>query len=189
MLRARGGDREAFAALYDRWAGPLRRWLLVARFARPEDADDLVQAAFLRVWRAAGTYEVRARFSTFLFQVAENHLRNERDLRWNRSRPASLDAPGGAGDDSPSLAESLPGDDACPGRDAAEREEHARLRAAVARLPDHLREVVVLGAVEGRPYADVAATLGIPVGTVKRRMFDAVRLLRQRLGAREDGKR
>jgi RNA polymerase sigma-70 factor (ECF subfamily) len=185
MLRARDGDREAFAALYDRWSGPVRRWFLL-RGVRPADADDLVQGAFLRVWRAAGRYEVRARFSTFLFQVARNHGINEAD-RVDRRRPAvSLDAPTGpAGRGEPStLLDALPGDDAAPGEEAAAREERARLRAAVERLPGPLREVVLLVGVEGLPQAEAAAALGIPVGTVKSRMFEAVRRLRTSLGAR-----
>ena len=80
------------------------------------------------------------------------------------------------------LAEAGPG----PVREAAGREVRAHLTQALAELPQGQREVFELGAVQGLPYGEVAELLGIPVGTVKSRMFHAVRRMRQLLEGAED---
>ena len=74
-----------------------------------------------------------------------------------------------------------------PAKEAgAGADERLDLRAAVAALPEHLRLVIVLGVDEGLAYAEIAGVLGIPEGTVKSRMFHAVRALREALHAEAD---
>ena len=183
MLDAGRGDAAAFAALYDRWSGPVLRYLWHLGYDR-DGAEDLLQETFLRVWRAAPRYEVRARFSTYLFQVAKNLWINERAKILRRPPRVSLDATtGGAdGEEGDPLAARLPDGNPGPAVDAERRESARRVRAAVDALPEKLRQVFVLGALEERPYAEVAEVLGIPEGTVKSRMWAAVREVRRRLG-------
>ena len=183
MLAAGKGDGEAFAALYDRWSGPVLRFLWHLSYDR-DAAEDLMQETFLRAWRAAPRYEVRARFSTWLFQVARNLWLHEREKVLRRPPRVSLDAPreGASGEPGDPLAARLPGPGPSPAGEAEREEAGRRIRAAVDRLPERLREVFVLGAIEERPYAEVAAILGIPEGTVKSRMWTAVREVRARLG-------
>lgn len=184
MLRAASGDAAAYAALYDRWSGPILRYFFHLCYDR-EAAEDLLQETFLRIWRAAPRYEVRARFSTYLFQVAKNLWINERAKVLRRPLKVSLDAPRGdaGGESEPtSLAERLPGDDPDPRDEAARAETGRRIRAAVDGLSEKLREVFVLAAFREMPYGEVSAILGIPEGTVKSRMWAAVRVLRERLG-------
>lgn len=183
MLAAGKGDQEAFAALYDRWSGPILRYFWHTCYDRAA-AEDFMQETFLRIWRAAPRYEVRARFSTFLFQVAKNLWLNERAKILRRPLKVSLDAPRDAGDDGDgsSLAERLAGDGPSPGDDAARAETGRRIRAAVDLLSDKLRDVFVLAAFQELPYQEVGDILGIPEGTVKSRMWAAVRVLRERLG-------
>lgn len=66
--RAAGGDRAAFAALVEKYERPLRSFL--ARAVGPDLADDIAQDAFLKAWRAAGQYDGRARYSTWLTRIA-----------------------------------------------------------------------------------------------------------------------
>jgi len=183
MLAAGRGDADAFAALYDRWSGPVLRYLWHLGYDR-DGAEDLLQETFLRLWRAAPRYEVRARFSTFLFQVAKNLWINERAKVLRRPPRVSLDAPreGAGGEELDPLAARVEGDAPSPAEDAARQETGRRIRAAVDALPERLRLVFVLGAIEERPYAEVAEVLGIPEGTVKSRMWSAVREVRRRLG-------
>lgn len=182
MLRAARGDGEAFAALYDRWSGPILRYFWHLCYDR-DAAEDLLQETFLRLWRAAPRYEVRARFSTYLFQIAKNLWINERAKVLRRPLRVSLDAPrDGAGDGAGTLGERLAGDGPSPSDEASRAETGRRIRAAVDRLSEKLREVLVLAALEEMPYAEVAEVLGIPEGTVKSRMWAAVRELRKRLG-------
>ena len=182
MLAAGKGDADAFAALYDRWSGPILRWFWHACYDR-DAAEDLMQETFLRVWRAAPRYEVRAKFSTFLFQVAKNLWINERAKVLRRPLKVSLDAPGPAGEDGEglSLGARLPGDDPSPADETVRAETGRRIRAAVDSLSDKLREVFILAAFQELPYQEIGAILGIPEGTVKSRMWAAVRALRERL--------
>ena len=175
MQRCARGDEQALAALYDRWAGPLLHF--IERMCRDRaTAEDLVQEVFLRVWRAAPRYEPTAKYSTWLFQVARNAWLNEREKLLRRPAPMDID---GADSDGASVpAPAAPALSSCPEKAALDRELAGRIDGAVQRLPEKLREVWMLGAAQGLPYQEVAAILEIPVGTVKSRMFQAVRLLR-----------
>jgi RNA polymerase sigma-70 factor (ECF subfamily) len=177
MRRCAGGDEQALAALYDRWAGPVLAF--VERMCRDRaQAEDVTQEVFLRVWRAAPRYEPTAKFSTWIFQIARNAWLNEREKRLRRPTPVELessDAESGAVGSPAAPASSS------PEKSALDRELAERIDAAVRKLPEKLREVWMLGAVQGIPYPEVSEILGIPVGTVKSRMFQAVRLLRSDL--------
>ena len=177
MQRLAVGDEAALSELYARWAKPLHRFL-AGMCADPVLADDLVQEVFLRVWRAAPRYQPTAKFSTWLFHVARNHWLNEREKRMHRLKPLSLDSSGD--DDEPSI--DAPDRDArTPEETALANELGARIQRAVDRLPEKLRETWALAVREGLPYPEVAAILEIPLGTVKSRMFQAMRLLRDDL--------
>jgi len=76
MLAFRAGDDAAFDGLFERWAGPLLRYL-ERMVGDPATAEDLVQETFFRVHRARGRYEARARFSTWLYRIATNLALNE----------------------------------------------------------------------------------------------------------------
>ncbi len=179
MLRAAAGDRDAFGALYDRWSGPIHRYFFHLCHDR-STADDFLHETFLRIWRAAPRYEVRARFSTFLFHVAKNLWINDREKVRRRPGNVSLDA--GFEDGEDPLGARTAGDSPDPAQEAARRETGRRIRAAMEHLSDKLRPVFILGAVEGLPYEEVSRILEIPVGTVKSRMWAAMRVLRTHLG-------
>ena len=174
MQRCAQGDEHALAALYDRWAGPLLN--VIDRMCRDRAlAEDLVQEVFVRVWRAAPRYEPTARYSTWLFQVARNAWLNEREKQLRRPTPVDIESADSDGGSVPAPAAPL---SSCPAKSALDRELAEQIDGAVRKLPEKLREVWMLGAAQGLPYQDVAAILEIPVGTVKSRMFQAVRLLR-----------
>jgi RNA polymerase sigma-70 factor (ECF subfamily) len=179
MLRAGRGDAAAFAGLYDRWSRPILRYFVHLCYDR-DAAEDLLQETFLRIWRAAPRYEVRARFSTYLFQVAKNLWINERAKVLRRPLRISLDAP--FDEDGEPLSGRLEGDGPRPDDEAERLEAGRRVRAAVDGLPEPLRETFVLAAFEELPYREIAAILGVPEGTVKSRVFAATRTLRERLG-------
>lgn len=181
MLRAARGDAAAFAGLYDRWSGPILRYFYHLSYDR-DGAEDLMQETFLRVWRAAPRYEVRAKFSTYLFQVAKNLWINERAKVLRRPLRVSLDAPRGGEEDGAGLADLLDSGAPAPAEEAGRRETGRRIREAVDALPEKLRETFVLAAFEGMAYREVGDVLGIPEGTVKSRMWSAVRHLRGSLG-------
>jgi RNA polymerase sigma-70 factor (ECF subfamily) len=176
MQRLARGDEGALSDLYRRWAKPLHGFLY-GMCGDATLAEDLVQEVFLRVWRAAPRYEPTAKFSTWLFHVARNHWLNEREKRMHRVKTVSLErAPG----DEPPIDAPDRGAPT-PDRDARNRELGARIADAVARLPEKLRETWTLAVGRGLPYPEIGEILEIPVGTVKSRMFQAVRLLRDDL--------
>jgi len=179
MERLAVGDESALEDLYERWSGPLLSFLYGMCRDRAL-SEDLMQGVFLKVWRAAPRYKPLAKFSTWLFQIARNHWLNEREKKMRRIRPISLDG-NSRHDDGPRLSAAVASSAASPPERALSGELGAHIDAAVARLPEKLRDVWVLGAAQGLPYKEVSAILDIPVGTVKSRMFQAVRVLREEL--------
>jgi RNA polymerase sigma factor (sigma-70 family) len=186
MERFGRGDDDAFRVLVRRHEGGLLRYF----FRRCQDrtlAEDCTQEVFLRLVRHRGRWRPDAKFTTYLYRIAENHWID----RW-RSRKAgpqmsSLDETAASGDDGQGLsrAQTVEAPVRAPHAAASDLEVGARVRAALARLTEEQRSVFVLAEVRGMKYADIAETLGIPVGTVKSRMHAVTTRLRELL--EEDG--
>jgi RNA polymerase sigma-70 factor (ECF subfamily) len=161
MVCVQAGDPQALAALIDRWRGPLYAFL----WRRAGDgADDLFQESWIRVARARDRFDRSRRFSTWLFQIANNLCRD----RWRRldARRRALD--------------SFEEETRVSGRDVAEPSLPAdtRLARRLETLPERLREVLVLRYYQDQSEAEIAEILGIPRGTVKSRLHAAVRAAR-----------
>lgn len=165
------GREGAFAALAARYANELFGFLL--KFVgNTAAADDLVQETFLQVHLAAATFDRERAFKPWLYTIAANKARDHLRSRARRQE-ASLDS-GGNDDEAPSGAELLEAlDDDLPQQQDAE-ETRAAVRELIARMPDHLRLILVLGYYQQLPYAEISEILGIPVGTVKSRLHAAV---------------
>ena len=169
MAALRTGDPGAFDLLAARWRPRLVNFLR-SLGADPEAAEDGAQESLLRVYRYRDAYRPDVPFAAFLFTLARRaFLDGRRRARRHERRSSGLTV------DDPSVAPAAAaGDDGCA--------ERIDLAVAVASLPRRLRDVVELGVLRGLPYPQVAALLGIPVGTVKSRMHHAVRRLREVLG-------
>jgi RNA polymerase sigma-70 factor (ECF subfamily) len=164
MVRVQAGDPQALAALIDRWRGPLYAFL----WRRAGDgADDLFQESWIRVARARDRFDRSRRFSTWLFQIANNLCRD----RWRR-----LDARRRALDSFHQETRATGSDVAAPSLPAEDR-----LARRIEALPERLREVLVLRYYQDQSEAEIAEILGIPRGTVKSRLHAAVRAARQLL--------
>ena len=164
MIRVRNDDCEAFAVLVKRHQKMLLNFF--ARSGVQYDCEDLVQQTFLRLYRYRERYVATAKFTTFLFLLARQVWIDElRRRKRHEKLVAGLAAEPKPEFVSPEAAEST----AAGGLD---------LGRALASLPDGLRQVVELGVYQELPYAEVAEILGIPVGTVKSRMFNALAKLR-----------
>jgi len=168
MVLVRDDNREAFAVLVRR-----HQRMVLNFFTRCGvqvcDAEDLVQQTFLRLYRYRTRYRPSAKLTTFLFLLARQVWIDELRRRQRASRlvQALADEPQPAYESRP--AGSAHGD--------------ADVAGALAKLPERLRMVVELGVYRELPYADVARALKIPVGTVKSRMYHALRALRRMLEA------
>jgi len=166
--RVLGGDVAAFAEIVERWQDPLVA--LAYRFCHDRSrAEDMAQEAFVRAFRALGQWRREAAFSTWLFALATNVYRAE--LRRRRAPFVSLD-------DVADPADSL---------DVAGELEDSDRRAAVRRalhaLPARYRDTLVLFYFHEMDVGRAAASLGVPVGTVKARLARGRELLRRKLVA------
>ncbi len=145
MTRVATGDETGLQHLFDRWKRPLLSFFYRA-LGSHADAEDLALEVFVRLHRSAAGYRPTARFSTYLFQIAQNLLRNE--LRRRRRKPADAVPP--------ELFEELPQEN--PGdRRLAELEEI--LQQALARLPEKHRTALLLVQQQQMDYPEAAATL------------------------------
>ncbi|MBP1642219.1 MAG: polymerase, sigma-24 subunit, subfamily [Acidobacteria bacterium] len=175
VRRARGGDTEAFRAIVEAHSRPLFRaaWRILGD---AEGAEDAVQEAFLRAWRALASFDEEAELSTWLYRIAVNAAIDQRRGRRRRqaiAAPLALDLDGAV------VAHSAEPD---PHRRAVSGEIARRTRAALERLPDAERTALLLRHFEGRSIAEIARALGRGENAAKQTVFRAVRKLRAALG-------
>lgn len=133
-----------------------------------DHADDAAQETFVKVYRALGDFRMEAKFSTWLYRIAVNTCKNKmgsRSFRDSRDH-MDLDAAEYAGAVSGgNMAES-----SAPDQILEAKSKRGRIEAAIARLPEEQRVLVVLRDVEGRSYEEIAETTGLNPGTVKSRL-------------------
>ena len=135
-------------------------------------AEDLTQDVFLKLYHQSDRYRAEERLSAFCFRIARNIWIDDR--RRAASRRARLSV---AAEDPRERDHHLG-----PSESAALQEEGNRMRVALAQLPETHRAVFEMGILQELGYAEIGEQLGIPVGTVKSRMYHAVRKLRQLAG-------
>ena len=133
------------------------------------EGEDLVQETYLRLWKYRSEYKPTAKLSTFVFLLARQ-VRIDA-LRRQARREAREESWG--------IGDATSADGATSRVDARED-----VRWALAQLSEPLRDVVELGVFQDLPYAEVSAILGIPVGTVKSRMSNALKKLKEVLDER-----
>ncbi len=169
MARVAQGDDEALAELLGRFRGPLYGFL--SRRVPSSETDDLFQETWLRVVRYRDRFDPKRRFSTWLFQIANNLCRDRARRREVRERHRTA---------SQAEAQADPARTTPPPLD-----RDLDMRRRVSALPDPLREVLVLRYYRDLPEKEIAKIVGIPPGTVKSRLHKAVKTLRAGL-AEED---
>lgn len=162
MRRWASGDRAAFEELVRAWEMPIGRFL--ARLCgRSDEAADLTQEVFLRVFLTGARYQDSGRFKTWLYQIALNLARDS--ARRTARKPAV-----------PLTASHDPPDDA----GEFDRQEQAEVvAAALAALPAPLREVVALRHYEGLNFEAMSRLLGVPATTLKSRFAVAMAKLEE----------
>jgi RNA polymerase sigma-70 factor (ECF subfamily) len=172
VVRAQRGDRRAFEGLFR--DHHVRVYNLVTYLVGDRtQAEDVTQQAFVRAWEELPRLREPEAFAGWLNRIARN-------LAWDYVRsPASREQAEGLGGDErePELDGAEPGAD----EPLVEKERDERVHSAIASLPEHQREVVVMHHLEGTPVQDVAARLGVPQGTVLSRLARARDALRRKL--------
>ena len=174
MARTAQGEEPAFRLLVQRWESDVRGFL-IHMLGSVEEAEDLTQETFVRVYHQATRYRGQGLFRSWLFRIAGNlarsRLRRRKVLRWVHFDPGVHD-----------LADRGPAPDAV----LEEREQQVAVRAALAALPDRQREALTLHRFQGLKYREIAAVMGTTVPGVESLIQRALAALRDRLAGKED---
>jgi len=174
-VRARSGDREAFSALVGLHERAARR-VAIAALGEPAEADEAVQEACLTAWRRVDQLVDPASFRSWFLRITWRKALDRRRsvkawLRRLHTEPTDADP-----------AELIPSTAVAPDTELLERERDQAVARMIRSLPARLRDPFLLAATGEHRYEDIARMLAIPVGTVKWRMLEARRLLREKLG-------
>lgn len=179
MLRYRDGDVAAFELLYSRHRGPLFRYFLRS-VADRDIAAELFQEVWTNIIRARNRYEPRAKFTTYMYQLAHNV---RVDYYRRQSRRPQTDACG-----DPANPEMVPAASTNnPENITANAEAIQRFRAALNELPADQRDAFLLREEAGLSLAEIAAVTGVTAETAKSRLRYAVSKLRQSMRGNGDG--
>jgi len=174
MLRVKDGDIRAFELLVD-----THQRAVIGTVARMlnnvDDAHDIAQQVFVRVWRSAHRYEPSAKFTTWLFTITRNLVFNEMRRR-NRKREVSMDEE----------KDEFHREHASPERDqpdtvVAQDELEKAIDAAIQSLPDKQRLAVTLRRDVDMPYEEICEVLGMSLSAVKSLLFRARNDLKEKL--------
>ena len=177
MERLAAGHDAALNDLMERHSTPVFHFLC-RMLGNEEDAVDLAQETFVRVYRARESFRSNSKFTTWLYTIAANLARNH--FRWRARHPnVSLEASSGATEES--LGSTLPSNEPVPSDQALAAERAAAVRAAVNRLPDDLRDAIVLCEWEEHSLAEAAAILDTTPKAVESRLYRARKSLRKEL--------
>jgi RNA polymerase sigma-70 factor (ECF subfamily) len=179
MMRVRDGDHQAFHDLFLKYRAPLLNFS--NRFiGSAERSEELVQEAFLQIYRARERYEPQARLATYLYRVMINLCLNERRRFVYQGRIESLDRSKNPEDDREGRQiadQTIPQvEDYVAGLEVA-----GKLKKLLKRLPPNQRAALLLSRIEGFSYQEVAGCLDTSVSAVKSLVFRATQTLRDGL--------
>jgi RNA polymerase sigma factor (sigma-70 family) len=164
MRSLQAGDTAQLAVLFERYHLPLFRYL-VALSGNRSHSEDLVQDVFFRVLKYAKSYDPAHSFAVWLYQLARNaHFDSHRKRRGETANLGDMD---------------FPSAELYPEEVLARKQNIATLRAALKQLPDEKREVLMLSRFHDLRYEEIAHLLKCEVGTVKVRVYRALKELRQ----------
>ncbi|HSC29892.1 MAG TPA: sigma-70 family RNA polymerase sigma factor [Vicinamibacterales bacterium] len=178
VRRAQDGDTDAFGELIDRHRRAVFRAALAA-VRSPADADDVAQEAFVTAYRKLGSFRGDSSFKTWLLTIAWNRALDRRKsvLRWLRQTVT----PHEDADGTPRGIEHIASGRLSQEERLAGAEFQQALRRQIAALPRKMRDALLLAGSGEYSYEEIGRMLGCPVGTVKWRVFEARRVLKEKL--------
>ena len=179
----KAGSEQAFGMLIAQYSQPL--YSLIARsLQNPDDAADITQEVFIKVFRSIGSFHGDASLRTWLYRIALREASNQR--RWwsrHKRQEITIDTPAVSTDDDGDEAMCLSGLLVDGSRSQyehlAQAEMKERVEAALRELPEAFRTVVVLREMEGFSYDEIGEILDVPAGTVKSRLTRGRTALKQ----------
>lgn len=171
VLRCQKGDADAMGTLiieYQHWVYNIAYGIL----GHHQDAEDVAQDAFLSAWENIGKFQFRSRFSTWLYRIVKNKCLNHIDQYQRRKTdPTEID------DSQPWV----PLDTLTPEDEALRTEEKDIVHAALAKLKDSHKEILVLRELRELSYEEISEILGCTLGRVKSRLHEARKALKEEL--------
>ena len=172
VRRVQRGDKRAFDLLVSKYQ--LRLAKLVGRLVSDRaEAQDVVQEAFIKAYRALPNFRGDSAFYTWLYRIAVNAAKNHLVARSRRPPGGDVDITDGDVEE----AGVVMADIATPESYAARDQLQAALARALDELPEDLRTALTLCEMEGLSYDEIARVLDCPIGTVRSRIFRARRAL------------
>ena len=180
--RFKSGDEAAFNEMVSRYWD--RIYGMVHQLLRnQQDAEEVTQDAFIRAHRGLVNFRGESAFSTWLYQIATNLARNRYWYWWRRKRDktVSFDQPVGDDNNTP-LSEVFSTEMETPGDITVTQELVDHIAVGMEKISAKHREVLILRNVKNMAYEEIAAVLGISVGTVKSRIARARESLRETIG-------
>ena len=176
VRRVQKGERGAFDLLVLRYQHKVVK--LVARLLRdPAEAEDVAQEAFVKAYRALGSFRGDSAFYTWLYRIAVNTARNTMASR--QRRPLEYEAD--LSESEQSSVDARMKDTDTPEAAALSEEIHQTVNRAVEELPEDLRTAIILREIEGLSYEEISESMSCPIGTVRSRIFRAREAIAQEL--------
>ena len=182
----RSGDAAAFDGLIEMYSAKLYK-VAYALLGSRQDAEEVVQDTFLRAYRALGAFRGESSLETWLHRIALNLARNK--YQWNHRRGAGLNvslsqpADSDGGDSGQETEQDVPDRRMEPDLVLEQDEIGTNIMKALSRLPDNIRETMLLRHVNDMPYEQIARKLDCKVGTVKSRLSRGREMLRDTLAS------
>lgn len=168
VRRVQKGDKSAFDALVLKYQHKIL--MLVRRYVRdPSEAEDVVQDAFIKAYRALPAFRGDSAFYTWMYRIAINTAKNALVAAGRRPLSFDVEAQDAAGAEFRSRLR----DTDTPERLLLTEEIRSTVNRAIDGLPEDLRTAIVLRELEGFSYEEIASTMECPVGTVRSRIFRA----------------
>jgi RNA polymerase sigma-70 factor (ECF subfamily) len=176
--RCRGNDDAAFSEVVTRYKTKIYNYIY-RMTGSSEDAEDLTQEVFIRMYTSIDSFRGQSSLNTWLFRIAGNLCIDRFRRTKNRISAYSLDEPIGKGEQA--QTQEVADSTYEPHRLLENVEMAEQIHLALAKLPEKLRATLLLHDIEGMPYEEIAQVVGCPLGTVKSRLFNARMQLRQQL--------
>lgn len=190
ICELKAGSETAFSWLIANYHQPV--YSLISRLIPdPDDAADLTQDVFIKVYRGIGGFHGRSSLRTWIYRIALREASNQR--RWwrrHKRQEVTMESEAYRGEEGPCqlLKDTLVDRRESPFDHAAQQELRTRVEAALSTVPEPFRTVVVLRDIEGFSYEEIADFLDVNTGTVKSRLMRGRSRLKSALAVEQDSK-
>ena len=174
--RALNNDQSAYRTLMKKYRKLVQN-LIYKMISNKDDVEDLTQEAFIKAFNSLDKFDMEFAFSTWLYKIASNNCIDY--LRKKKLNTFSLDKEISQTDEE--LRFEIPDEDFKPDMSIIQNQRKDFLEKAINSLPKKYKEVIILRHKEEMDYAEIAKTLGVPIGTVKAHLFRARELLNRYL--------